>query len=894
MKAVFYFALYWIFRIGVSLRYRVQIKGLEEIRKEKKKGILFLPNHPAEIDPLLLMLVLWRDFQPKPMAIEHFYYQKGLRFFMDLVGALPLPTMDVANQWKRKKIEKLKKVILERLRQGESFIIYPSGKLKTTPDEQIGGASFIHDLLTISPDLSIVLIRTTGLWGSIFSKALTEGTPDFWKMLIKGFKIGIKNGIFFTPRRKILIELEKAPENFPRKASRIDLNKYLEDWYNRYPNSGPEPVKLVSYYFWKKELPEVVISETPSTEQKVEVPKEVEEAALEHLSKISRYPKEQIHRGMHLSNDLGLDSLDIAQLHIFLEERFSIEEMAPGQMQTVSDFLRAAVGKARKKEEGEQPVEKVKLSEWPKETNRPSPHLPEGKTLQEVFLRICDRMNSHIAAADRITKPLSYQKLKKLALILSFEMQNLPGEKIGILLPSSVGTYLLILALLLAKKVPVMLNWTSGPKAIDHSVKVTDLKVILSSFRFLGRIENGDLGSVDDLLLLLEDLRMKISLKNKLKGLIYQFYSWKSLLKKLNLDKLDEKSWAVVIFTSGTETLPKGVPLSHKNILSNFASAFSCMQFTSEDLLYGVLPPFHSFGFSATGIGPLVTGIKICFAPDPTDSRALGDDIAHFKPTVFCCAPSFIKNLFRVVKREQLESISLYISGAEKAPDELFNFVKSLGKEKKMIEGYGVSECSPIVTMDRWDRPHKGVGYTIPGVELCIINPETNEVLGKKQEGEICIHGPNVFEGYLGYDRSPFIILNGKKWYRSGDRGYLEEDGALFITGRLKRFVKIGGEMVSLGGIEEEMEKLCKEKNWPLQKGEGPSFAVAAKGKESDKPEIILFTTFDVNKEEINQFFKDKGWSRLVKISEVKKIEQIPLTGTGKTHYRALEEMISS
>lgn len=210
-----------------------------------------------------------------------------------------------------------------------------------------------------------------------------------------------------------------------------------------------------------------------------------------------------------------------------------------------------------------------------------------------------------------------------------------------------------------------------------------------------------------------------------------------------------------------------------------------------------------------------------------------------------------------------------------------------------MLEGYGITECSPIVTLTRPKKPRRGVGQPLPGIELCIVSPETCEVMLPGQEGEICIYGPNVFKGYIGTDKSPFIELDGRRWYLSGDRGHLEPDGSLMLSGRLKRFVKIGGEMVSLGGLEEELLKMAQEKKWiGTVKEDAPPLAVAVLEKNSEKPLMILFSTFDVSKDEINQALLDKGYSTLVKIADVRKVPQIPVTGAGKTHYHALDEML--
>ena len=883
----------WLLRALLSLRYRIRVEGLEQVIEEqrgKRGGILFLPNHPAEIDPVILMALLWRPFHPRPLVVEHFYYLKGFHAFIRAVRALPLPTMDaVANSWKAKQIDKALAKIREERERGDNFLVYPAGKLKLGAAEVLGGASFLHTLLTRDPEANIVLIRTTGLWGSLFSRAITGRSPDFGNTLFQGLKTLLQNGIFFAPRRQIVVEFVSKPADFPLKASRLDLNRYLENWYNQYPKPGPEQLSLVSSLFWKSKLPEVANDEKKREAQKIQVPPGVEKEIRAQLAALTRLPPEKIEREMHLSYDLGLDSLDLTQLYLFLEERSGGKVIPPEEIQTVEDLLQAAAG-AQKEREVEE--EKPKVA-WPEERGRVPPVAPLGKTVQEAFLRSSDRMGRHIACADALSGLLSYPKLKRAALVLSLKIRAMEGEKIGILLPSSCAAYLLILATLLAKKTPVMLNWTTGVRALEHASKLTQLKTVISSMRFLGRKEVEDLGSVDEKIVLLEDLRFTIGLKEKLVGL---FYSWQKaglLLKTLGLDATYEEEPAVILFTSGTESLPKGVPLTHANILSNQRAAFSCIDLGADDRLLGVLPPFHSFGFSVTGLLPLLCGLQVAYAPDPTDSHALATAVEHWKPTLFCAAPSFIRALFRAASPAQLSSIKLFVSGAEKAPPELFEYVAKLGKDHEMIEGYGITECAPIVTITLPKRPRKGVGTPLPGIELCVIDPETKELLPTGKEGEICISGPNVFPGYIGNPPSPFIQLQGKRWYRSSDRGFLDTEGNLTLSGRLRRFVKIGGEMVSLAGLEEELLRLAQEKQWAALKEDGPQLAVAVREKESEKPLLILITTFPVDLEMVNRALKESGYGRLIKIAEVKQVHEIPLTGTGKTHYRLLDEMIS-
>lgn len=882
-------------RLLISLRYKIKIEGLENLTKDalkKSGGILFLPNHPAEIDPIIMMMVLWKRFHPRVLVVDYMFNVKTFRYFLRLIRALAVPNMDIfVNKWKSHQLDKVFAETVKRLKSGENFLIYPSGRLKLTGIEALGGAFFVHDLVKACPEANVVLVRTTGLWGSMFSRAQNGKVPDMGKTLLEGAKILLKNGIFFTPRRTVKIEISLAPNDFPFAAERAEFNKYLESWYNRYPYPGLEPMVLVPYKFWKKELPKVELIKSKASDADVVISPEVQKDVIAHLAALSRRSPHQIERNMNLSLDLGLDSFDIAQLYVFLDERFDVADLTPGELQTVEDLLRAASGKKREREKtGE---ERRKQAFWPKESGRLDPCPPMGKTIVESFFLSCNRMKGMTACADALVGPISYRKLLATVVILAKKIKQIPGPNIGILLPASVGTYATIMACLVARKVPVVLNWTAGVRSLDHAANITGLSAVLSAKRFLNRLENGELGKIEEMFQYMEDIRESVSLKEKILGFFLAMRSPKHLLKTFKLENVKEEEPAVILFTSGTESLPKAVPLTNKNIISNLSSALKRVTIKESDIYYGVLPPFHSFGFSPSGIMSFMLGLKIFYAPDPTDSHGMAHDIAEWKPTLFCCAPSFTKALFRVADPKMLESVRLFVMGAEKTPLELFEYVKKLGSDKILLEGYGITECGPIVAFDYPDRPHRGVGYPLDDVEICVIDSETSQVLSRGKEGEICIRGPSVFSGYLGPNPSPFLQLDGKRWYRSGDRGYLDEEGALILSGRLKRFVKIAGEMVSLGGLEEELFKMAKMKNWRGVQSDGPSLAVSVREKETDKPLIILYTTFDISKEEVNSALKESGYGRIVKIAEVKQLKEIPLTGTGKTHYRLLDEMYS-
>jgi len=880
----------FIVRKVLSLRYKLTITGREEILKQLKgEGkILFLPNHPAHVDPILIGSFLWPYFHIRPLVVEYIFRQSGINFAMRMMRAIPIPNFETSlSEIKRKSAEETIDKIIDGLNHNDNFMLYPGGRLKHTGKEILGGASATHTILQQLPDVKVVLVRTIGLWGSSFSRAATGKSPDFKSTFLKNVKIALKNFIFFLPRRHVTIEFCYA-KDLPKDKSRLEFNRFLEDWYNRYPIDGGftdiEPLNLVSYAFWKQDLLKIKPRREKKNKSTKQIQEKTKELVFEEIAKICKRRKEEIKEEMSLSGDLGLDSLDLADLVSFLSVHFDVGEVHPNELDTVKDALEIAEGIKEKWLEKEEVNYK-----WPKEKNRKLYWCPEGKTVQEAFLRICDKMGNNIACGDDLGGALSYNKMKLAVLILSKKIAKIPGENIGIMFPASVGVYLVLLSVLLAKKTPVMLNWTLGPKYLQDMCEKASVEKVITSWRFIERLSNVDLGPLVEKLIYIEDIKQNVTIKDKVLGLIVAMMSTDKLLNKLHLNTVKEDDVAAILFTSGTEASPKAVPLSHKNMLSNQTNSLKTVKFFKEDVMLGTLPPFHSFGFNVVGLLPLLTGIRVVYSPDPTDSFTLAEVISRWQVSVVCLAPSFLRGLLQTATKEQLTSVRLFVVGAEKAPKELFDEIKSLGTNARLLEGYGITECSPVVTIHRENEEPRGVGRPLEGVEICTIDLNNQKLLPKGQEGEVCVKGDNVFSGYIAHNKSPFVEINNEKWYRTGDLGYLDENNNLILSGRLKRFAKMAGEMISLGGIEEILlEGLKKNK---MMK-EGAVLAVDVKEEEGGKPYLVLFTTVDVDKDEVNTILKDAGLSRLIKIAVVKRVDEIPLMGTGKVNYRLLQTWV--
>lgn len=894
-----------VLTVALWFRYRVKIKGLETLDAEHLKktgGVLFLPNHVTVfVDSSLIVMALWPKFSIRPMVIEYMYYLPIVNSVMRLLNALPVPNFGVSsNSLKRKKNERIFAAVVQGLKDKENFLLFPAGRIKHTHIEAIDGASGTHQIIQEAPEANVVLVRVKGLWGSMFSRAQTGKVPPLFDSIRRGLVIALKNLLFFTPRREVVIEFVPAPADFPYKADRMELNRYLEHWYNQpdglTPQTGPYPgdsLMLIPYSIWNKEVPKLDITTQTAEETTFDlatIPEEVQKKVIDKLAELSTMAPETIQPHMSLTTNLCLDSLDGAELTAFLQDEFDVETVSLQDLTSVGKVM-AIAAKQTVCAEGEEEQAVGNLSAWKKPVKKFRVQFAEGSTIPEVFLNNCARMGHAVACADLRTGVLTYSDLKLRAIILAKHIRTLPGKYIGIMLPASVTASMTILACQLAGKVPLMVNWTVGTRHLQAVAQLSQLKVVLSSWAFLDRLSNVDLDGIEDELIMLEDLKHKISLTDKIKGYFLSKRSSKAILNSFNFQNVTPKSEAVLLFTSGTESAPKGVPLSHHNILTNQRACLEVIDLYSDDVIYGILPPFHSFGFTISGLMGLLSGVKIAFSPDPTDGTKLAAGFERWGVTVVCGAPTFIKKMLKAARPEQLKTMRLCIVGAEKMPLDLVQAMEKLEKSSCLLEGYGITECAPALSFTRHGQPRIGVGHPLPGVEVCIVNPETLVLMPQGEQGLILARGSNIFSGYLNPGlASPFLTVNDLSWYNTGDLGYLDPQGNLILSDRMKRFVKVGGEMISLASIEHALATLAAKKTTASAE-DGPFLAISSKEIPGNKPEIVLFCRFQTTLEEANKALRDAGFSNLIKITSIMRLPEIPIMGSGKINYRALDGM---
>ncbi len=368
-------------RFVMSLRYRVEVRELTPIPKGLKKT-LFLPNHPAYIDPAIGFFYLWNRFRFRPVVAEYVARMPGVSWFIQKVGGVPIPSLDASvNQLKILSARRAIQKIVGGLHQGDNFVIYPGGSLKATSKENLGGASGTQEILQSCEGVSILLIRTTGLWGSRFSRGFWHGRyPQLWRELLRGAKTLLQNGIFFTPRRRVVIELSVAPPDFSPNGSRLGVNRYLENWYNQ----KEDPLTLVPTHFWDRTPPRLAEKEVfaPKQNGNVAIPQEIQEAVAREIRRLLDAPEHKISLEMSLSKDLGMDSLNIAELIIFLTNQYDLQNIHPDQVETVEEVCLAAVHQEKKSQAS---AEKQHLHQWAKEGKRPTPFSLKGRPFQRCF-----------------------------------------------------------------------------------------------------------------------------------------------------------------------------------------------------------------------------------------------------------------------------------------------------------------------------------------------------------------------------------------------------------------------------------------------------------------------------------------------------------------------------
>jgi acyl-[acyl-carrier-protein]-phospholipid O-acyltransferase / long-chain-fatty-acid--[acyl-carrier-protein] ligase len=516
------------------------------------------------------------------------------------------------------------------------------------------------------------------------------------------------------------------------------------------------------------------------------------------------------------------------------------------------------------------------------------------KPLTRSFIQAARHRPRRFAMADGHTPKLSFGDSLIKTVFLARRLRPLwAGQKmVGILLPPSIPGSLVNWAALLLGKVPVNLNYTSSNESIASCAKQCDLKTVVTSRQFLEKVPLQLPGQ----LIYAEDLALNPRFGEKVAAFLAAKFLPTRLLEMFlgvsHPPELDDT--ATIIFSSGSTGDPKGVLLSHFNLASNVEQLEQVFHLNEKDRILGILPFFHSFGFTGTLCLPPLAGIGVVFHVSPLDAQSIAALVSKYSVTLLLSTPTFLNTYARRIPAEAFGSLRIVMAGAEKLPDRIAQaFEDHFGI--RPLEGYGCTECSPVVAVNTYDfraayfrqvgAKRGTIGHPLPGIAVRIVDPETGETLPPDKPGLLLVRGPNVMVGYLNRpDKTAEVLHDG--WYNTGDIATVDEEGFLRITDRLSRFSKIGGEMVPHIRVEEKLHELVG--------ADGQVLAVTAIPDEKKGERLAVVHT--LKEDQLRDTLEKLAKTDLPALWKPRPdqflyVEKLPYLGTGKLDLRKLREI---
>ena len=524
--------------------------------------------------------------------------------------------------------------------------------------------------------------------------------------------------------------------------------------------------------------------------------------------------------------------------------------------------------------------------------------------LQKAWIASAKEQGSKLCMADSTGTEVSGDRfITGTVMIASALKSQLKGsQNIGVLLPTSVGGSMGNMALLTLGKTVVNLNYSSGEASLLHALEIANITKVVTSKQFVTKLKakgfdlSEVLKSVE--VIYLEEIKERMSKAKGLFTLMAVKLLPKSLLSLLYVKNAHLDDTAAILFSSGSEGTPKGIELSHKNMMGNIKQAITLINPNDNDVMLGTLPIFHSFGLTVTTLLPLIEGIPVVCHPDPTDGFGIGKMAAKYEATMLFATATFFRLYTRNKKLHPLmfKDLRMVIAGAEKLPKEIRDAFKTkFGHD--IYEGYGATETTPVASInipdvlmqDSWKVQvgHKigTVGLPVPGSSFKIVDPESFEELKTGEEGMILIGGTQIMKGYIGDpEKTASVIkeLDGIRWYITGDKGRLDEDGFLTIVDRYSRFAKVAGEMVSLGLVEREIVTIL---------GENDQISISALPDVKKGEKLVLLLEGEMELETLKEQIKSLEMNPLFVPSEYFKVEELPKLGTGKADFKGAKKL---
>jgi len=510
---------------------------------------------------------------------------------------------------------------------------------------------------------------------------------------------------------------------------------------------------------------------------------------------------------------------------------------------------------------------------------------------------------SKVAVADSTGVELNKTKFATAVFLFGKKLKRLLGQEqnIGLVLPSTAGGLIANMAVLSLGKTIVNLNYSSGFESLKYAIELADIKKIVTSKQFIIKLKakGFDLEPILELVevIYLEDVKKTIKKFESLKTFFTVLTMPVWVLKALYIKEVNINDTAAILYSSGSEGRPKGIELTHKNIMGNIKQTVTLINPSDDDVILGTLPIFHSFGLTVTSLLPLVEDISLACHPDPTDGYGIAKLCAKYKATFMFGTATFyglyIRN--KKIHPAMFSSLKMVVAGAEKLPQKVReDFKKRFGHE--IYEGYGATETTPVASVNLPDvvmvddnykiqvgNKPGSVGLPVPGSSFKIVDPNSFKELPTGEDGMILIGGTQIMKGYLKNKKKTAEVIkeiDGIRWYVTGDKGHLDEDGFLTIVDRYSRFAKIGGEMVSLGLVEGEIKKVLSQED---------NIAVTAvpDSKKGERLVLLLEGKMDIN--ELKEKIKELKLNPLFVPSLYFKVKEIPKLGSGKIDLKGLK-----
>jgi acyl-[acyl-carrier-protein]-phospholipid O-acyltransferase/long-chain-fatty-acid--[acyl-carrier-protein] ligase len=496
-------------------------------------------------------------------------------------------------------------------------------------------------------------------------------------------------------------------------------------------------------------------------------------------------------------------------------------------------------------------------------------------TLIKTIIESADRHGQNrVAIEDPVTGPLTYKRMLAGTAILGAKLMPLAaeGRAIGVMLPNANGAVVTILALMSAGRVPAMINFTSGASNILAGCKAADVTTVVTSRAFVEKARLANLIaalSAKVSIVYLEDIRETITFFDKIRGLLHRN-------EPLVPRKPDD--WAAILFTSGSEGVPKGVVLSHRNMLANAAQAVARIDFGRQDKVFNVLPVFHSFGLTVGVMLPLVFGVPIYLYPSPLHYRTVVELIYGVNATIMFGTDTFLNGYARVANPYDFRSLRYILAGAEPVKESTRRvYMEKFGL--RILEGYGVTETAPALALNTPMFNKFGtVGRILPGMEARL-----EKVDGVEEGGRLVVRGPNVMLGYLRAERPGLLEPPPDGWYDTGDIVTIDDQGFVSIKGRAKRFAKVGGEMISLAAVEMLAAEL-----WP----DNPSAIIAVPDPRKGERLILATQQKNATRSQFIAFAREHHASELMIPSEIMILDKMPMLGSGKVDLISLAKLV--